>query len=82
MDAIVDETESPYRIVVLHKTGTLGPSGRLGSIPSVGVYELILYMMCFLLGYEKGRGGFVFVGNFVGFDFDFCSGTGSSLFGF
>ena len=27
----------PYRIVVLHETGTLGPSGRLGSIPGVGV---------------------------------------------
>ena len=33
----LDGTKSPYRIVVLHKTGTLGPSGRLGSIPSVGV---------------------------------------------
>ena len=26
--------------MVLHKTGTLGPSGRLGSIPSVGVLML------------------------------------------
>ncbi len=27
----------PGRITVLHKTGTLGPSGRLGSTPSPGV---------------------------------------------
>ena len=33
----LDETESPCRIMVLHKTGTLGPSGRPGSIPGVGV---------------------------------------------
>jgi hypothetical protein len=25
--------------MVLHKTGTLGPSGRRGSIPRVGVFE-------------------------------------------
>jgi hypothetical protein len=29
----------PHRITVLHKTGTLGPSGRPGSTPGVGVYS-------------------------------------------
>ena len=30
--------ESPYRIVVLHMTGTHGPPGLPGSTPGVGVF--------------------------------------------
>ena len=29
--------------MVLHETGTLGPSGRLGSIPSVGVRKSLIF---------------------------------------
>ncbi len=35
---------SPRRITVLHKTGTLGPFGRPGSTPGVGVIFIDSYL--------------------------------------